>query len=131
MKMLIVDDSKLITERVVALFDKNNGIEIIGQAKNIKDAIAIYTKSTPDVIILDIRLGSESGIGFLEMVRGVDSITRIIMLTNYPYKQYRDKCKQLGADYFLNKSTEFDSLLNIIEGMIQDLSLSQPPKETI
>jgi len=120
MKILIVDDSELITERVITLFDNNNEIEIIGQAKNIKDATANYTKSTPDIIILDIRLGEESGIDFLDTVRDIDTKTKIIMLTNYPYKQYRDKCKQLGADYFLNKSTEFDSLLKIITGMIQD-----------
>ncbi len=124
MKILIVDDSELITERVVNLFDNNNGIEIIGQAKNIKDAIAIYTKTTPDVIILDIRLGDENGIQFLEMLRDIDAKTKVIMLTNYPYKQYRDKCKRLGADYFLNKSTEFDSLLKIIKEMREDKSES-------
>ena len=124
MKILIVDDSELIMERVANLFDENNGIKIIGLAKNVKDAIAIYTKSKPDVIILDIRLGEESGIDFLEMIKDIDLKTKIIMLTNYPYKQYRDKCKRLGADYFLNKSTEFDSLQNIIISMKEDKSES-------
>jgi len=95
-------------------------VEIIGQAHNAKDAIRFISESKPDVVILDIRLPGLSGIDVLKNIRAKKLPIRVIMLTNYPYPQYRKKCEELGADYFFDKVTEIEEIPKVIESLTKD-----------
>ena len=75
----------------------------------------------PDVIILDIRLPGENGIKILEKIKNSKSETIVIMLTNFPYPNYKVKCMALGADYFLDKSTEFELVEKILEEIVKKM----------
>lgn len=114
MKILIVDDSKLIRERLVSMLITNKHTETVEQASNSIEAMAYFKKYSPEIIILDIRLPGENGITFLEKIKKLSPETTVIMLTNYMYPQYRKKCMQLGADYFLDKSNGIESLQKIV-----------------
>ena len=92
-----------------------NNVEIVGQAHNAQDAIASISEAKPDVVILDIRLPGKSGIDVLKDIRDKKLPIRVIMLTNYPYPQYRKKCEELGADYFFDKVTEIEEIPKVIE----------------
>jgi YesN/AraC family two-component response regulator len=110
MKVLIVDDSKTVCNGLEQMLTGIPGIEISEKAYNGKDAIAIISESKPDVVILDIRLPDLSGIEVLKDIREKKLSTKVIMLTNYPYPQYRKKCEELGADYFFDKVTEIEEI---------------------
>ena len=97
-------------------------IEIVGQAHNAPDAIRFISESKPDVVILDIRLPDLSGIDVLKNIRAKKLPIQVIMLTNYPYPQYRKKCEELGADYFFDKVTEIEEIPKVIE----DLAKNKP-----
>ena len=64
-----------------------------------------------DTIILDIRLPKRNGIEMLKEVKVLYPKIRVIMLTNYDYDLYRQQCKRLGADHFLNKTLEFEKIM--------------------
>jgi len=115
MKVLIVDDSKIVCNGLQKMLTGIPGVKISGQAHNGKDAITSVTELKPDVVILDIRLPDLSGIDVLIDIREKNLPTRVIMLTNYPYPQYRKKCEELGADYFFDKVTEIDEIPNLIK----------------
>ena len=115
MKILIVDDSELIRDRLVSMLTINKNIETVGQASNSIEAMAYFKKYSPEIILLDIRLPGENGIAFLEKIKKLSPETTVIMLTNYAYQQYREKCMELGADYFLDKSNGFESLQKIVD----------------
>jgi DNA-binding NarL/FixJ family response regulator len=69
-----------------------------------------------DAIVLDINLARGSGFEVLRSVRADRSRRpRIIVFTNYAYPYYRHLSMEMGADFFLDKATEFDRLLEIIE----------------
>ena len=121
MKLLIVDDSKLIRERLVETINGEHNIDIIGQVGNSTDAMSYINGYNPDVIILDIRLPGENGIKILEKIKNSKSETIVIMLTNFPYPHYRIKCKELGANYFLNKSSEFELIPEILKSIRKEL----------
>lgn len=89
-------------------------VEIVGQAHNAPDAITAISEAKPDVVILDIRLPGLNGIDLLKEIRAKNLPSRVIMLTNYPYPQYRKKCEELGADYFFDKIAEIEEMLNVI-----------------
>lgn len=117
MKVLIVDDSKIVCDGLQQMLTGIPGVEVVGQAGDARDAITAISKYEPDVVILDIRLPGKSGIEVLKDIRDKKLPIRVIMLTNYPYPQYRKKCEELGADYFFDKVTEIDEIPKVIEAL--------------
>jgi YesN/AraC family two-component response regulator len=120
MRVLIVDDSKIVCKGLQQMLTNIAGVEIVGQAHNGKDAITSISELKPDVVILDIRLPDLSGIDVLVDIRAKNLSTLVIMLTNYPYPQYRKKCEELGADYFFDKVKEIDEIPKVIEELTKD-----------
>jgi len=110
-KVLIVDDSPMIAERIaVMLSEVSRDIRVVGREGEERAAVRAVGQLKPDVLVLDLRLASGSGIGTLEQVKRTAPDTTVMVLTNYPYPQYRRRCSELGADFFFDKSTEFDRL---------------------
>jgi DNA-binding NarL/FixJ family response regulator len=112
-KVFIVDDSAVLRERLITILSELKGIEIIGQAKGPLEAQEAIPKLKPDVVILDIRMPGGKGIDVLENIKKGKSPPIVIMFTNYPYPQYRKKYMDAGADFFFDKSTEFDKITEI------------------
>jgi len=117
MKVLIVDDSKIVCDGLQQMLTPIGNVDIVGQAHNARDAVQSISALMPDVVILDIRLPDRSGIEVLREIRAKQVTSRIIMLTNYPYPQYRKKCEDLGADYFFDKVTEIEKISALIEAL--------------
>lgn len=113
-KVLIIDDSEVIRNRLVYILTELTNIEIIEQANNTTEGYELYQSLRPDIIILDIRMPEESGIKLLKKIKQEDPDTIIAILTNYPFSAYQKRCMELGADYFLDKSTEFSKIKDII-----------------
>ena len=120
MKVLIVDDSKIVCKGLQQMLINIADVEIVGQAHNAPEAITSISESNPDVVILDIRLPGKSGIEVLKDIRDKKLPIRVIMLTNYPYPQYRKKCEELGADYFFDKVTEIEEVPKVIEELAKN-----------
>lgn len=114
-KAFIADDSTLVRERLETMLDELAGIKIVGQADNVAEAINAIRSLQPDVVILDIRMPGGSGIDVLRKIKqdGVGPI--VIILTNYPFSGYRQKCMDAGANFFLDKSTEFDQIPGLLK----------------
>ncbi len=110
MKVFIADDSAVVLERLVEMLSELSGIEIVGQARGGLEAINAITKLKPDAVILDIRMPDGSGIYVLRCIKKGHTAPVVIMLTSYPYPQYRKICLDEGADFFFYKSNEFDYL---------------------
>ena len=113
-QVLIVDDSEQIRERIVALLTESAQIRIVGQAGNGTDALLAIQRLKPDTVVLDIRLPGRSGIELLKEIRARYPEMKVIMLTYFDYAQYRQQCRQLGADHFLNKTLEFEKIVDAV-----------------
>ena len=114
LKLLIVDDSVIIGSRLRALLMPFENISIIGHAENFKEASAIIDTMHPDVILLDIEMPDKSGIDLLTEIRLMHSQAKVIMCTNYVNPYSKNLCLQLGADYFLDKSNEFEKIPSLL-----------------
>jgi len=115
MKVFIADDAQVIRERLSALVSDIEGIEIIGEAQDGLEARDGILTLKPDVVILDIQMPGRNGIDVLRDIKESNPDIMVIILTNYPYPQYRRRCMEKGADYFFDKSSEFEEVIEIIE----------------
>ena len=106
----IVDDSKVMRERLMESVADIAGVHIAGQSGDPFKALDNIKESYPDVVILDIRLPGKSGIDVLKDIKENPAAPVVIMVTNYPYRQYRQACMTAGADYFFSKIDEFEKI---------------------
>ena len=113
-KVFIVDDSTIVRERLVTLLAEVPNVTIAGEANAARDAIAGITAQRPDIVVLDISMPGGSGLKVLETVKKEQPAPMVIMLTNFDHPQYRQRCMQLGADHFLDKSSNFERVLEIV-----------------
>lgn len=90
------------------------GIQMAWQARNASEAIAAFQQLRPEVAILDIQMPDESGIDVLAHIKKASPQTTVIMLTNYPLPPFRKRCLEAGADYFFDKSTEFEKVIEVL-----------------
>jgi len=119
-KVIIVDDSAAVRERLVIMISDLPGLEVSGQAENAQEGIRLIRELKPDVVLLDIRMPEGSGFDVLACIRnGLQPKPCVIVLTNYPYPQYQKKCLENGADYFLDKSSEFEKIVEILQTLIK------------
>jgi DNA-binding NarL/FixJ family response regulator len=114
MRVLIADDSSVVRERLVSMLSECPDVEIVGVAKNAREAVEAIQDRRPDVAILDIRMPGGGGIRVLQEVKRTYPDLKVIMLTNYPYSQFRKKCFDAGADFFFDKSSEFENLPRVL-----------------
>jgi two-component system, NarL family, response regulator DevR len=124
MKIFIVEDSALMKSRIAQVAMRIEGLVISGSASNAASAIGGVAASSPDALIVDINLdngnsnGKDSGNGLtvLRQVKAAQPGIKSIVLTNSASDVYRHAALALGADYFLDKSTEFSQLAGILSG---------------
>lgn len=112
--VVVVDDSEVIRDRITVLLSEIPTVNIVGYADNPLSATELIVKNNPDVIILDIFLAGGSGIHVLKNIRSKKISSKVIMLTNYAQEEYRKKCFEEGADFFFDKSSEFDRVIEIV-----------------
>jgi DNA-binding NarL/FixJ family response regulator len=127
LKLLIVDDSELMCTHLAQILSEIEGLEILGVAFDAPDAFRYIEKVTPDVAILDICLPHGNGIDILKKIKKIRSSTKVIIYTHYPFPQYEKKCRQFGADYFFDKYTEFEKLLDVVKRLTRQLVFDADP----
>jgi DNA-binding NarL/FixJ family response regulator len=119
MKVFIADDSKIVCERLTEMLSEVPEVEIIGQAHKALEAMQSIEKMKPDAVILDIRMPGGNGIDVLREIKKEKKAPVVIMLTNYPYPQYRKKCMDAGVDFFFDKSNEFEKVVGVLTNLIR------------
>ena len=114
MRVLVADDSPEVRSRLVEMLSNVRGVEIVGQACSAPEALALVRRERPHAMVLDIRMTGGSGIDVLKAAKRQNPSMAVIMLTNYPYPQYRKKCESLGADFFFDKSSESEKAVEAL-----------------
>jgi DNA-binding NarL/FixJ family response regulator len=126
-KILVMDDAPEVRERIVELLAPLlDGVDEIIEAGDIVTALHLITLYKPPILILDIRVpggnGLRNGIDLLRHVKVERPTTKVIMCSNFAVPQFRTQCINAGAEYFLDKSNEFDQLLPAVETLIGRVS---------
>ena len=119
MKVFIADDSRAIVKRLTDLLAEVPGAQFVGQAGDVPEAVRCIHAVKPDVLILDLQMPGGSGLDVLRAIRAGHPRLYVLVCTNYPYPQYREECLSTGANFFLDKSAEFEKIPTILRDLIQ------------
>ena len=127
--VLMVDDNMGFVERMKGLLDEISQIGYINVASDYNEASMYVSEDKPDIVLLDINLPGKNGIEFLKKIRISDHQCKVIMLTNHADEYYRQQCKELGADFFLDKSNDFAKVPDIISKIVKDARNATMPAD--
>ena len=122
MKVFVVEDSAAVRERLVEMIREVASVEVVGEADTYSKAVAGIMKTAPDVAILDIKLADDagSGIDVLNEVRKTMPAVRAIIMSNYVTPQHVKASVDAGAEYFLDKSVDFERIPEILRQLSGD-----------
>jgi len=119
MKVFVVEDSAAVRERLVEMIREVKDIEMVGEAETYAKAVAGIRDTLPDVAILDIKLAGNggSGIDVLNAIRNELPALRAIVMSNYVTPQHVKASADAGAEYFLDKTSDFEWIPDILGKM--------------
>ena len=130
LSVLLVEDSRVLAERLRETLLSVPGVQLTGTVDSEADAVAALQRQPVDVVLLDLHLRQGTGFGVLRAIPS-DQIkkTVVIVLTKYDLAEYRRAAAALGAKHFLDKLRDFDRLPTLLQQIgadINDASAEQP-----
>ncbi len=119
LRVLLVEDSKVLTERLTEAIRQIPQVELIGTADTEAAAVASATRDAVDVIILDLHLKQGTGFGVMRALATTQLKPRIIVLTNYDLPEYKNAAIALGATHFLDKARDYGRLPEVLHDICE------------
>ena len=117
LKVLIVDDSKMIVKTIQKYLAKYN-FDMVGSANDGKTAIEVFEKTSPDIVTLDITMPEMDGLTVLQKLLDINKDVKIIIITALNDKITKINAIKMGAVAFLDKPFTEDKLNEVIEDII-------------
>ena len=114
MKVLLVEDSKALVERLTEAIQQISDVRLVGTAETEADALAAVRREPVDAIVLDLHLRQGTGFGLMRALAAARLNPRIVVLTNYDLPEYKRAAFALGAAYFLDKVRDSARLPDVL-----------------
>ena len=114
-RVVLVDDSSVIRQRLAALLTAPDGVSVVGQATNARDGAEVVHRLLPDVVITDLHMPEGGGLRLLEQIRDLTQVPTVAVLTNSPHPAYLKRCRELGVSHFFDKSREFHKVCDLVQ----------------
>lgn len=128
MKVVVVEDSSLVLENLLALLASQPELTVAGHARGEDEALALIADSEPDVVLLDLGLSPGSGLNVLKRMRADGRAARVLILSNQPADPYRQICLAAGADGFFEKTGDLDDMLVQLASWMPPLPVNEQPR---
>lgn len=110
MKILVIDDDRLVCTSLKTIIEAQGDIEVIGMGHNGEEAITLYRQLKPDVLLMDIRMEVMTGLEAAGVILTADKAAKILFLTTFLDDEYIIKALKLGAKGYLIKQ-DFESIV--------------------
>ena len=127
-RVALVDDQPLVRMGLATIIGAEDDLEMVGEAGDGREALAMMRRVRPDVVLCDIRMPVLDGLGLLEQVASDEALSgvRLVMLTTFELDEYVFESLRLGASGFLLKDAEPARLLEAIRVVADGGSLLAP-----
>ena len=124
-KLIIADDHRIVREGIIALLNKRENIEVIGEAENGREAVSLAKQYCPDVLLMDIAMPLLNGLEATKQIRRDCPDVKVIALSVHDDEEYIRSMLAAGAMGFITKYAAADELYQAIYSVHQgEMSLS-------
>jgi DNA-binding NarL/FixJ family response regulator len=130
-RVVIADDHSLVREGLRRILDEQFDIEVVGEAKDGKEAVELAGRLRPDVILLDISMPGKDGLDATKEIRALDTRTKILILTIHNEEHYALRTLRAGAHGFIFKGAKSEDLVRAIHDLDRGLRYLPPELERI
>jgi DNA-binding NarL/FixJ family response regulator len=117
LRLLIIDDSPTIRQTLARVGSYLPRVEVVGEAENGIEGLALIRKLRPNVVTLDIQMPEMGGIEVLKTIKDEGLKCVVIVLSAMADQTYREQCLALGADYVFDKTSEFKQVIEVLRTM--------------
>jgi DNA-binding response OmpR family regulator len=116
-KVLVVDDAVEVRRRVCSLLAEQASTVVVGCAATADEVIRHFVELGPGCVVIDVPVHDPAGFELLGALRSIDRSCVLISLTNHATEEFRLRSLGAGADHFLEKSTEFERVAELVRGL--------------
>lgn len=122
MRIIIIDDDKLVSSSLKTIISTDKDIEVLAIGNSGMDAISLYEKHQPDIVLMDIRMEKMSGLEAGEHILKKDSNAKILYLTTFLDDEYIIKALRIGAKGYILKQ-DFESIIPSLKAVYSNQSI--------
>ncbi len=120
LNVLITDQSPLLAPRIRELLGDFSGSIVMGEAHSDGETLLMLELTNIDLVILDVHLPMRMGLTLLHEIKTRHPHIKVIVFSNYAKPLFKRYCMKLGADYFYEKSTEFEMVPLTINHLLNE-----------
>lgn len=125
-RLLIVDDHKVVRLGLMTMFSRHRGVQIVGDVGTMAEAIMHAQRLKPDVVLMDVRLPDGSGIDACRDIRATCPGTEILFLTSFADDDALLATVLAGAAGFLLKQADEEGVIHAVETVANGQSIMDP-----
>jgi DNA-binding NarL/FixJ family response regulator len=125
-RVMIVDDHKLVREGLKAVFEQGEDIDVVAEAGSGEEAMNLLTSTDPDVVLMDISMPGMNGIEATKLIRNQRPDVKVVMLTMLDQEGSVYEAVKAGATGYMLKSTTTDDLVQAIRAVFDGKALLHP-----
>jgi two-component system, NarL family, response regulator LiaR len=125
-RILLAEDQRIVREGLIALLEDEDDIEIVGEAVDGEQVVAMYETLQPDLVLMDLQMPLVDGAEATRRIRQHAPHAHILVLTTYATDEFIFKALRAGAQGYLLKDTSADDLLDAIRAVAANQTLLAP-----
>ena len=125
-RLLVVDDHKVVRLGLHTLLNRHAGIEVVGEAATVRAAVEETARLQPEVVLIDVRLPDGDGFEACRQIRKSQPEARVLFLTSFADEDIVLKSIDAGADGYLLKEIDEDNLVRAIRTVAAGQSILDP-----
>lgn len=115
MRILLVDDHRMMREGLRAILEKSAALSVVGEAASGREAVRLAREKRPDVVVMDVAMPDMNGIEATRAIRAARPQTKVVALSSHADRRYVQAILDAGASGYVLKADAYDELLRAIE----------------
>ena len=126
-QVLVADDHPVVCYGLSAIISAQPDMRVVAQAADGREAVALFRKHQPDIILMDLRMPGMGGVEAIRAIRSLSPDAGIIVLTTYQGDEDIHRALTAGAQAYLLKGMAHDELLEAIRSVHAGVRYLPPP----
>jgi two-component system, NarL family, response regulator NreC len=125
-RVVLADDHTLVRSGIRRILEAHPGFEVVGEAADGVEALALVREAAPDVIVLDLNMPGSGGLDALPALKLAQPSLKVVVLSMHAGREYVSRAMKGGADAYLLKDSAVQDLVAAVEAVLMGRSYFSP-----